>query len=51
MLFEEAKAVVCENYSKHRNIHHEQNLEFWRVKAYGTYSNRWGLKCESNTRS
>jgi hypothetical protein len=43
MLFLETFAVYCENHTE-RNMHCEQNAEFWYVKVCGMYSYRWDLK-------
>jgi hypothetical protein len=37
MLFGETVAVYCENHTEHTNIFCGQNVEFWYVKAGGTY--------------
>jgi hypothetical protein len=44
MLFGETVAVYCENHAEHTDTLCEQNVEFWCVKAAGTYSDRWALK-------
>jgi hypothetical protein len=44
MLFGERVAVYCENHTKHRDAMCGQNVEFWYVKAGGTYSDHWALK-------
>jgi hypothetical protein len=43
MLFGETVAVYCENHMEHTNTLCGQNVEFWYVKAGGTYSNHWAL--------
>jgi hypothetical protein len=45
MLFRETVAVYCENHMEHTNTLCGQNAEFWDVKAGGTYSDHWALKC------
>jgi hypothetical protein len=45
MLFGETVAVYCENSMEHPVTLCGQNAEFWWVKAGGTYSNHWALKC------
>jgi hypothetical protein len=37
MLFRETKAIYCENHKRDTNTLYEQNVEFWYVKAGGTY--------------
>jgi hypothetical protein len=44
MLFRKTVAVYCENHTEHTNTLRGQNVEFWYVKAGGTYSNHWALK-------
>jgi hypothetical protein len=44
MLFRETVAVYCENHAEHTDTLCEQNVEFWYVKAAGTYSNHLALK-------
>jgi translation initiation factor IF-1 len=44
MLFGETVAVYCENHTEHTNTLCRQNVEFYCVKARGTYSNLWTLK-------
>jgi hypothetical protein len=39
MLFGETVAVYCENHTEHTDTLSEQNVEFWCVKAGGTYTN------------
>jgi hypothetical protein len=39
MLFGETVAVYCENHTEHTDTFCGQNVEFYRVKAGGTYSN------------
>jgi hypothetical protein len=38
MLFGETVAIYCENHTEHTDTLCGQNLEFWCVKAGGTYS-------------
>jgi hypothetical protein len=45
MLFRERAAVSCENHTEHTDTLCGQIAEFKYVKAGGTYSNHWGLKC------
>jgi hypothetical protein len=40
MLFGETVAVYCENHTEHTNTLRGQNVEFFYVKAGGTYSNQ-----------
>jgi hypothetical protein len=47
MLFRETVAVYCESDTKHKNTLCGQNVEFYYIKADGTYSNHWALKSES----
>jgi hypothetical protein len=44
MLFGETVAVYYENHTEHTDTLCGQNVEFWYVKAGGTYSNHWALK-------
>jgi hypothetical protein len=44
MLFRETVAVYCENHTEHINTLRGNNVEFWYVKAGGTYSDHWALK-------
>jgi hypothetical protein len=44
MLFGETVAVYCENHTEHTDTLCGQNVEFWYVKAGGTYSDHWALK-------
>jgi hypothetical protein len=39
MLFGETVAVYCENHTEHTHTLCVQNVEFWCVKADGTYTN------------
>jgi hypothetical protein len=41
MLFGETVAVYCENHTEHTDTLCGQNVEFWYVKAGGTYSNQF----------
>jgi hypothetical protein len=43
MLFRETITVYFENNTKHRSTLCGQDIEFWYVKACGTYSNHWAL--------
>jgi hypothetical protein len=44
MLFGETVAVYCENHTEHTDKLCGENVEFWCVKACGTYSNHLSLK-------
>jgi hypothetical protein len=48
MLFGETVAVYCENHTEHTDTLCGQNVEFWYVKAGGTYSDHWALKVNIN---
>jgi hypothetical protein len=46
MLFRKTVAVYCEKHTEHTDtLCGQQNVEFWYVKAGGTYSNQGALKC------
>jgi hypothetical protein len=44
MLFGETVAVYCENHTEHTDTLCGQNVEFWCLKAGGTYGDHWDLK-------
>jgi hypothetical protein len=44
MVFGERVIVYCENHTEHTDALCGQNVEFWCVKAGGTYSDHWALK-------
>jgi hypothetical protein len=41
MLFRETVAVCCETHTEHTDTLYGQKVEFWYVKASGTYSAHW----------
>jgi hypothetical protein len=45
MLFGETNAVYCENRMEHTDsLYSAGRMQFWYVKAGGTYNNRWAWK-------
>jgi hypothetical protein len=40
-----SRCLLREPYGTHRYTVCVQNVEFWYVKAGGTYSDHWALKC------
>jgi hypothetical protein len=44
VLFRETVAVYYENHTEHTDTLCEQNVEFYYVKAGGTYRIHWALK-------
>jgi hypothetical protein len=44
LLFWETVAVYCENHTEHTNTLCGQNVEFYCIKARGTYSNHCAVE-------